>query len=159
MFSIMGLFLVGDGNFAWEQLIKVISPSNPNMTMSPFVMTNSYLDNKERGFDGQSQNDWFTGSGTVFIKNIVRNCIGLYADMNGVFVQPAFHMPIDKFTAEVLVKGVRVKVKYENTGAAERTVLVDGKAVSTEFDALMNLNKAYISNEMFHEGMEIEIKD
>ncbi len=159
MFSIMALFLVGDGTFAWEQLIKVISPSNKNMTMSPFVMTNSYFDNKERGFDGQSQNDWFTGSGTVFIKNIVRNCIGLYADMNGVYVQPAFNMPVDKFTAEVLVKGVKVTVKYENTGAVERTVFVDGKAVSTEFDALMNLNKAYLPNDMFHEGMEIEIKD
>lgn len=159
MFSIMGLFLVGDGNFAWEQLIKVISPSNKNMTMSPFVMTNSYLDNVEKGYDGQSQNDWFTGSGTVFIKNIVRNCIGLYADMNGVYVQPAFHMPVDRFTADVLVKGSRVKVKYENSGAAERTVFVDGKAVGTEFDALMNLNKAYIPDGIFHDGMEIEIKD
>ena len=159
MFSIMALFLVGDSDFAWEQLIKVISPSHKNMTMTSFVMTNSYMDNLKRGFDGQSQNDWFTGSGTVFIKNIVRNCIGLNADMNGVYVQPAFHMPVDKFTAEVLVKGVKVTVKYENTGASERTVLVDGNAVSTEFDAMMNLNKAYIPGEMFHEGMKIEIKD
>lgn len=159
MFSIMGLFLLGDSDYAWEQFIKVISPSQKNMTMSPFTMTNSYLDNVPLGFDGQSQNDWYTGSGTVLVKNVVRNCIGLYADINGVYVQPAFNMPVSGFDAEVLLKGVKVKVKYENNGTGKRSIYVGGKAVETVFDPLMNLEKAYLTNDMICDGIEIKITD
>ncbi len=159
MFSILALFMLGDGKFAWESLMKVIPPTHPDMTKSPFVMSNSYLDNEEYGFKGQSAIDWYTGSGTVFVKNIIRYCIGLEATMEGVVVQTSDGVPCTKISANLLLKGHNIKFKYANNKTGTRRIIVNSREIETTYDEIMGINKALIPNEEIMEGTEIAVYD
>ena len=159
MFSILALFLLGDGKFAWDSLMKVIPPTHQDMTKSPFVMSNSYLDNEEYGFKGQSAIDWYTGSGTVFIKNVIRYCLGLEATMDGVIVQTSDSMACEKISADLYIKGHNIKFIYTNNQTGNRRITVNGKQKETVYDEIMNINKAFISNEEIKEGTEIVVSD
>ncbi|MBE6573431.1 MAG: hypothetical protein E7652_03455, partial [Ruminococcaceae bacterium] len=71
-FGIMALFLLGESEEAWKQLEKSMVITHDNATLTTFVMPNSYCANDEYGIDGVSMGDWYTGSGTVLIKELVR---------------------------------------------------------------------------------------
>ncbi len=53
-------------------------------------MPNSYVDNDERGFDGESMSHWFTGSGCVLLKVIMWYVFGVKRGLNGLTVSPLF---------------------------------------------------------------------
>ena len=46
--------------------------SHPNATHTTFVMPNAYCESEEYFADGESMGDWYTGSGTVLMKEIMR---------------------------------------------------------------------------------------
>lgn len=159
MFSVSALFLLGDCEYAWSMLGRLISPSQINMSKSPFVMTNSYMDNPGLGYNGQSQNDWYTGSGTVFLKNIIRYCIGVDADMDGIIVRTPAYIPFESFKTEITVRGIRITVRYERKGNGVRKIRINGEYTDTRYDSIMATETAYIEYSQLKSNTEILITD
>ena len=159
MFSIAALFLTGDSEYAWHQIEKSIIINHPNADKTTFVMPNSYCRNLELGVDGGSQNDWFTGSGTVLYKNFYRFGFGIEPDLNGLTIQTAAYMPCKEATAEFVIKGKNLVLDYKNTGAGSRRILVNGKEAETQFDNIMKTKKLYIPTSQLQDGMVITVID
>ena len=159
MFSIMALFLTGDSEYAWKQIEKSIVINHPNSDKTTFVMPNSYCRNLDMGVDGASQNDWFTGSGTVLYKNFYRFGFGIQPDLDGLTIQTAAYMPCSEATAEFVIKGKNLVLNYKNSGAGSRKILVDGVAADTQFDDIMKTQKLYIPTDKLHSGMVITVID
>lgn len=159
MFSIMALFLLGDSEYAWKQLEKTMVISHEFTDKSAFVMSNSYLDNPENGLNGESAIDWYTGAGTVFIKNIVRFGLGIDSILDGIIIQTPSYMPCKDISAELLVKGFKIKFIYKNVNSGERKIYLNGKLLETEFDDLMNTKKVFIPNNEIKNNLEILVCD
>ena len=126
MFAIQSLFMAGEPELAWEQLIKVLPITHERVSVTPFVMPNSYAFNEQKGFDGESMNDWFTGSACVLGKIIVRNVFGIDPDLFGLHISPARTMPFEKASLKMKYMGKPLTVEYRNAGAGCRTVTVNG---------------------------------
>ena len=159
MFSTAALYGLGDSEYAWKMLYKALSIANENTTCTPFVMANSYLDNPEYGLNGQAGLDWFTGSGTVYIKNLIRCVLGINADLNGVIIKTPRTMPCKNAEADMLIKGCVIHFKYENIKLGKRTIYLDGKALETSFDELAETETAFISDDLLHDGALITVND
>ena len=115
-FGVMALFLMGHGKEAWEILEKTMVISHPNATRTTFVMPNSYCQSEEYFADGDSMGDWYTGSGTVLMKEIIRNGFGIQLELNGLKIAPGRFMPCKKGEICLEIKGALVTLQYENRG-------------------------------------------
>lgn len=159
MFSIMALFALGDAKFAWKQIEKVLPITHEYLTRSPFVMSNSYLDNPEMGLNGESAIDWYTGGGTVLIKNLVKYGFGILPDLNGIVIQTASKMPCNSASVDMLIKGVLVQFIYENKNLGKRSIYLNDRELETHYDTLMQTEKVYICNDELHDNVKILVCD
>ncbi|MBQ4071206.1 MAG: hypothetical protein IJD51_02165 [Clostridia bacterium] len=135
LFAIWSLFRIGECERAWEQILKIIPITHDKISTTPFVMPNSYIHNEEELLDGESMSDWFTGSGCVLTKVLVRSVFGIEPDLDTVKIAPARYIPADALTVTVPVKGYSLTVKYKNTGSGRRTFAVNGKTAAGTLDA------------------------
>lgn len=159
LFGVMGLFMIGESRLAWEEMMKSLVITHDNCTMTSFIMPNSYCRNEELYIDGVSMGDWYTGSGTMVIKELVRNCFGIEPDLHGLKIQTASYMPTTSASIEVPVKGKRIKLVYRNEGLGVRSFRIDGKVVSASFDKILMTPTLYIPTEDITDGMTIEVVD
>ena len=159
MFAVSALFLMGEAKEAWRQFELGTVLSHKDCSKSPFAMPNSYFRNEALCIDGQSFADWYTGSGTVFIKNLVKFGFGVCPTLDGLVIQTASYMPTKNAAIDLIVKGQPITVKYQNNGRGNRTFLVNGKEISGNFDELMNTYKLFISTADITSGMVIEVID
>ncbi len=157
LFSVMALYGIGEADYAWEQLKKVLPIMNEQMTKTPFVMSNSYLDNPECGLHGQSAIDWYTGSGTVLLKDLVRAVLGVNPDLNGVSIQPAKTLPCRQIRAELEVKGCSVHFEYCKEGKDSRKFYLNDKLLESQYDELLQVEKIYIPNAELQKEMRIKV--
>ena len=159
MFSVAALFRIGAFREAWEGLEKTLTIAQKSPSKTPFVMSNSYCRNLEEGLDGQSAIDWYTGTGTVMIKNFVRGVFGLTPTLEGLRVAPTAAMPTDEAAITLPVRGKTVRLTYRNTGAGKRAFLVDGKSAAADCDALSGLPFLFLPADQLRDGMEITVTD
>ncbi len=145
LFAIWSLFEMGEGKKAVEQLLKILPVTHEKISTTPFIMSNSYLYNPELCMDGESMNDWFTGSGCVLAKVLVKGVFGVKPNLNGIEISPSSYFPCDTASMDITVKGVRLNISYENKGDG-RKVLIDG--VEKDFISLNELNKKQIKIEI-----------
>lgn len=154
LFAIWSLFEIGESEKAWEQIYKILPVTHEFISTTPFVMPNSYIHNTERGFDGESMSDWFTGSGCVLIKALIGGAFGVQPSLDGIRINTATFMPCETAEITLKVKGVALKLHYHNANNRCRTYLVNG----IEYTAVEN--GIYLSNEMLQtEELNIEIID
>lgn len=159
IFSIAGLFLMGESEFAWRQLEKSIVISHDNPSLSTFAMPNSYFDNEELCMDGESGGDWYTGSGTTLIKAIVGQGFGIRPDLEGLKVEMPMFMPSDNASISIKVKGSNVKVNYENKSNGNRKYLINGVEAATEINPVTGAPMIYIKKADFTDNMNITVID
>lgn len=159
MFAIMALFSMGESDFAWEELERSAVISHPNCTMTPFAMPNSYCRTNVYDIDGDSMGDWYTGSGTVLIKALIKFGFGISPDLNGLYIQTPATMPCTDASLEITVKGHPITLVYKNSGLSSRHFTVDGVEMKGEFCEFMNTSKLYIETEKLHDGMIITVED
>ena len=103
--------------------------------------------------------DWYTGSGTMYVKELVRFGLGVDPDLYGIRIQTPSYLPTKSCRADLLIKGCKVKFTYRNEGRGVRTVKVNGVAVPTEYDEVMRIPAAYIKNEDVKDGLTVEVTD
>ncbi len=159
MFAIMALFTLGESEFAWEELERSAVISHDNCTMTSFAMPNSYCRTDVYEIDGDSMGDWYTGSGTVLIKAMIRSGFGIAPDLDGLRLQMPAHMPCNEANLSIVIKGHPVTVEYKNSGLGKRKFTVDGNVVSGEFCELMKTEKLFIKACDIHDGTIISVED
>lgn len=127
LFAVWALYTLGESERAEEQLKKILPLTHDFISTTPFVMPNSYVYNEEKGFDGESMSDWFTGSGAVLGKVLFFGVLGLRPDLHGITVMPAVNTLCKEWKVTLRIKGGELHLEYKNTGAGKRTLTVNGK--------------------------------
>ena len=131
VFAIAALFRMGESRKAWEQIAKLLpfAPHFKDPSHSPFVMPNSYLDNPKLGLNGQSMDDWQTGSSNVILKLMIRYVFGLDPTFDHLRIAPAAWFPFDQFEFQAEVQGRRIQLVYKRADVASREFRLNGKPV------------------------------
>lgn len=159
MFAIMALFSLGESKKAWAEMEKSAVISHENCTMTSFAMPNSYCSSEEYEMEGDSMGDWYTGSGTVLIKSLIKFGFGIMPTLDGLCLQTPAAMPCNGATLRITVKGHPITVKYTNRNNGSRTVKINGKTVSGEYCTLMKTDKFFIPTAEICDNSTIEITD
>lgn len=159
IFGSMALFEIGESKMAWEQVEKSIIITHENCSKTPFVMPNSYCCNPDYTIDGESMGDWYTGSGTTLIKELVGYGFGIKPNLDGIKVEFPNYFPANEAKIELKIKGKNVKVSYKNTNAGERKYTVNGKIADTKLHELANTKYITLANDEITDNTVIEITD
>lgn len=159
LFGGMALFNLGESREAWRQLEKALTVTHKNATMTSFVMPNSYCYAPEWCADGDSMGDWYTGSGTVLIKELVRHGLGVYPLLGRLMISTPAYMPTDEVEMNFTLRGKKVTFRYKNTGRGARTVTVDGKDAALYDHPVMKTKVAFIGYPNIGDGCVIEVCD
>lgn len=159
MFSAAALFLMGESKEAWRQIELGCVLSHKDCSKSPFAMPNSYFRNEEYCIDGESFADWYTGSGTVFVKNLIKYGFGVCPTLDGLMIQTAKYMPTTDAALDIVVKGKAIKFVYKNENKQGRKFYANGKELYGEFDNLMDIERVFIPTADITDGMVIEVID
>ena len=131
LFAVWSLYELGEYEKAEEQLRKILPLTHDFVSTTPFVMPNSYIYNPARGYDGESMNDWFTGSGCVLGKVMFFCVLGIRADLDGITIKPAVSTFFRRAHASLKIKGGTLTLAYENAGKKKREFRINGKVVLT----------------------------
>jgi cellobiose phosphorylase len=159
MFAATALFILGEGEKAWEQIEKAIPITHSYITKTPFVMPNSYCYNEEYNLDGQSMGDWYTGSGCVLIRNIVKYAFGIQPDLDGIKINPSKYMPTNSAELKLKIKNCDFELIYENNNSNERKFYVNDIRYTADLDELSNTLHIYLENKHITENITIKIID
>ena len=159
MFAIMALFSLGQSKKAWEEMEKSAVISHENCTMTSFAMPNSYCSSEEYEMEGDSMGDWYTGSGTVLIKSLVKFGFGIMPTLDGLTIQTPATMPCNSAELSLTVKGHPITVKYTNKNSDNRSVILNGISVKGEYDELMKTTKFFVKSEDITDNAVIEVID
>lgn len=137
MFGIKSLFMLNEPKEAFIQLKKVLPLTHDFISTSPFVMPNSYIENPDIGVDGESMNDWYTGSSNTLIKMLVGEVFGIHPSLNNtVTIQPASYMWSKKADISIKIKGKTFIVRYRNGKKGKRSFLVNNEEVNPTLNGL-----------------------
>ncbi len=153
VFAIYSLFMVGQAKRAWEQIYKILPITHDFISTTPFVMPNSYIRNEEKNFDGQSMSDWFTGSGCVLMKALVKGAFGIEPTLDGVKICPATELPFEKSRMDILLKGARIHLEIS---ADAKEFYLNGKRVESRLDEDRKSRYIFLTNEQLKSSMEIK---
>lgn len=167
LFGVWSLLIMGEGERAWEQLVKALPFTHEHLSTTQFVMSNSYSFNEEFEMDGESMSDWYTGSANVLIKLLVRWFFGVDATLRELYIRPAAYFPFDSASIRVNVCGCSVSLTYsggkgEKGGktASGRSFVVDGKPVVPLYDEVRGIPYLKLPKErLTAERLVIEVKD
>lgn len=154
LFAVWSLFEIGEAKLAWKQVCKILPITHEFISTTPFVMPNSYLYNTEKGFDGESMSDWFTGSGCVLIKSLIGGAFGVRPTLDGVSISTAEYMPCKEADISLKLKGSLVHLSYRDKGNGNRKYFVNGEEMVAEEDGIFLSSKQLSGTEY-----KIEIVD
>ncbi len=158
-FGVMALFLMGYSREAWRLLEKAMVISHDNASRSTFVMPNSFCDSEEYSIDGDSTGDWYTGSGTVLIKEIVKCGFGIEPTLSSLKISPANYFPCNSAEITLKLKNCDLHVRYENRNEGLRKIYLGNKELPLAFDSVRNAYYAEISDNELLSKTEILITD
>lgn len=158
-FGIMALFLMGHAKEAWDVLEKTMVISHENVTLTSFAMPNSYCQDDYYGFNGESMGDWYTGSGTVLVKEIIKCAFGVEPSLNSLKIAPAGYFPTDKAEISLNIGKKKVTVKYCNQKNHKRKILFNGEENDLFFDAVRNIYYIEVEKTLLKDNNIIEVID
>ena len=122
-------------------------------------MSNSYCVNPEEGLNGHSAIDWYTGTGTVMMKNFVRALFGIVPCLEGLTIKTSSYMPCENAEISILVKGCKIRLIYLNKNNGKREIFINGKKSDSTYDELTRTEKTFIPNDLIHNDLEILVTD
>ena len=158
-FGAAALFALGYSQKAWETLEKAMVISHSNVTMTTFVMPNSYCIDGEFGFDGESMGDWHTGSGAVLVKDIIKYGFGIEPMIDELKIAPAKSFPSDEAEITLPVGDKKLTVKYENRNSGLRRIYIDGRETELSFDPVRNTSYLLLSKALMSQNCQIIVVD
>ncbi|HMA99787.1 MAG TPA: hypothetical protein VKS21_02265 [Spirochaetota bacterium] len=162
LFAVMSLFEIGEARQGWEQLIKILpfTKLHKNLSHSPFVVPNSYGYNPHLNIDGQSMNDWQTGSSNVLMKLLIRFVFGFEVKFKNVYIQPAAYYPFASFTFNIVFRQTPVTIKYRNNNSGKRKFKLNKKQQKPFWDNHKNIPVISLPHNIFNKRkMVITVTD
>ncbi len=129
VFALDSLFLLNKPKMAWDEIEKLIPITHEFISTTPFVMPNSYVYNPELGCDGESMNDWFTGSSSTLFKSLVRNAFGFDPHLNQLVLHPADYFPFEEADMTITFRNKLIHLHHIQKGK-ERHILLNGKKLN-----------------------------
>ena len=162
VFGTAALFGMGESKLAWEQLEKNLpfTKLHKLSSHSPYVMPNSYGENAELNIDGESMNDWQTGSSNVVFKIIMFYVFGLRFEYDGLKLQAANYRPFEKMNLSMKYRGKDLRVRLiKDESSPERIFKLNGKEIEKQYDEVFEIYTCFITSEDMDskESIEIEI--
>lgn len=148
VFAIDSLFILNESEWAWKEMMKIIPINHEFISTTPFIMPNSYVYNPEIGCDGESMNDWFTGSSSTLLKTIVRNVFGVNPKLDELFIAPASYLPFDECSLKLKIRNKDISVIYKKLEENERKIFLDGKQLPLSLDICGRLHTKANYNEL-----------
>ena len=136
-FGIAALFRLGEPRTAWDQIRRILPYSShvKDPSHSPFVLPNSYVENPELKLDGQSMNDWQTGSSNMLLKLLIRYVVGLEVSLSDMRIAPADWSPFQEIKFQCVLRGRSVSITICRGNVAEREIRHNGRLLSPlQFD-------------------------
>lgn len=161
MFGVMSLFAIGEGQLAWEELAKLLPFTHKTISVSPYVVPNSYGDNEVLGIDGESMNDWQTGSSNVLLKLLIRYIFGFEPTKDGIKIQPSAYQPFGEMTFTISYLGKEITIKITKGQSDSRVYRLNGIQLQTQHDSVMNMDVACIKDQhllALEEAITIEVE-
>jgi cellobiose phosphorylase len=151
-FAIMALFEIGEPRLAWKQLWKILpfSRIHVHLSHSPFVMPNSYGYNSKLHIDGQSMNDWQTGSSNVVLKLLIRFVFGFEPDFNGIWIQPASWLPANSFDFSIRHRNCELSINYLRQRRKTRVFLINNSPVEGTWEKQMKMFRLFVPTKFFN---------
>lgn len=141
IFAIDSLFIANEPVWAMKEIMKVLPINHEFITTTPFVMPNSYSYNKELNLDGDSMNDWFTGSSSTLLKCFVRNIFGFNPKLDHIELNPSSYSPFKESSLGLIYKGKEIRIKHVQDNLGHRCYL-NGKLLENNLDTFnRNVNR------------------
>jgi len=162
LFGIWSLFEAGQSATAWAQLEKLLpfTPNHGNYNLTPFVIPNSYIHNPEKGLDGESMNDWQTGSSNVLLKILIWYVFGFRPEWNLLRIQPDPSSPLVQFNYRGMYQGKQIQIEYRKSAEIEcRTATLNGKPLQPFQVEGLNMQVVDIPRRKLKKNNRIEITD
>lgn len=159
VFGIMSLFILGYAKEAWHMLEKTMVISHENVTLTSFVMPNSYCYDEYYGFNGESMGDWYTGSGTAMLKGIIKYAFGIEPCLNTVRIAPADYFPTENAEITLNINGKKVDFSYEKQGVEMRKIILNGNEMPLLFDEVRGIYYAELNKSLLEEENTIKVID
>lgn len=157
-FGVMSLFRMGETKKAWIELEKTLPFTHEHISVSPYVMPNSYGYNEEKQIDGESMQDWQTGSSNVMLKTLIRFVFGVEPHYDGLWIQPSRDIPFKSTKFEIDIRGTRIVLEYRHNQGTEREFIVNGEKQEGTYDSVMQLEKLWIDNNFIKNSKKIVIE-
>jgi hypothetical protein len=158
-FGIKALFMMGEPQRAWDQIMKIFPFTHAYISCSPYVMPNSYGYNEELNIDGESMLDWQTGSSNVVLKIIINHIFGFQPEFGGFFIKPAAWIPFQTYHFEIAYQGISLHISYRNRKAGKRCFFVNKNRVMGSYDDNLKTDKLWIARNELEKECYIEIED
>ena len=147
MFMANALMMMNEGEEAYNQILKLIPITHEFISTSPFVMPNSYGYNPELGIDGESMNDWYTGSSNTLLKVIVDSLLGIRPKYIDELELRPVKVPVEEINAEITVKNKRLKIHY-STINKEKYIKVNNEIISGNIVNLKDIKEKIVNIEL-----------
>jgi len=151
LFGVWSLFQAGQSEAAWQQLEKLLpfTSIHSNYNLTPFVIPNSYIHNNEKGLDGESMNDWQTGSSNVLLKIMIWYVFGFRPELGHLRIQPDPRSPLSQFSYSGTYQNKQITMSYEKTSEViERGIRINEKPLELVKDDELN---AWVADIPYHE--------
>jgi cellobiose phosphorylase len=162
LFGVWSLFQAGQSEAAWKQLEKLLpfTSIHDNYNLTPFVIPNSYIHNIEKGLDGESMNDWQTGSSNVLLKVLIWYVFGFRPELDHLRIQPDPRSPLAQFSYSGVYQNKKIVMSYEKTSAVkERVISLNEKPLKLFRDEELNAQVADIPYDRLKAENQIQISD
>lgn len=148
VFAFKALSMIKETSLAYNQLLKLIPITHEHISTSPYVMPNSYGYNPELGIDGQSMNDWYTGSSNTILKGLVESFVGINPLFGDNIILEPNKLPMEEVNIEVTIKGKRIKYHQVSMNKKEPQILINGSPINDREIALKDYKDRIIKIEV-----------
>jgi len=162
LFGIWSLFQAGQSKAAWRQLEKLLpfTSIHSKYNLTPFVIPNSYIHNMEKGLDGESMNDWQTGSSNVLLKILIWYVFGFRPELNHLRIQPDPWSPLTQFSYSGACQNKKIDMSYQKTSAVnERIIFFNEKPLKLFRNDELNALVADLPYRKLRKENQIKISD
>ncbi|MEG0152233.1 MAG: hypothetical protein RR744_03490, partial [Cellulosilyticaceae bacterium] len=158
IFGVMSLFRMGETRKAWTELEKTLPFTHKRVSVSPYVIPNSYGYNEEKQIDGESMQDWQTGSSNVMLKTLIRFVFGVEPHYEGIWIQPSREIPFKSTQFVMTIRGTEINLNYTRNKGEKREFIVNGEKQEGIYDSVMQLEKLWLDNNFIKNSKKITIE-
>lgn len=151
VFGIKACLEMKEPKLAFEEIHKILPFTHSFVTTTPFVMPNSYLDNPAIDVDGESMNDWYTGSSNTLLKTLVKDVFGISPTLEELVLNPVDYLPFNKASLSLPFMGRILTITLSHSTEKTGKIYLNGKELPHTKGTEIHLKKKDLPKELHFE--------